>query len=365
MNAELVYLFAYDIAHEVDLPAVESAMRGTAEWFDLGRLKDAPHSFPIYRPLTIQMKQMTVEGPRGPLVLSPSVKLFDIGALSVKVRVPVHVSTLMELSLFRDLKFGDGTALAGKVHALATQVFQRIHPHLDTPVKMLAQPEGYTVYCIPPAELAAGESVEWLVRNEREVASLLVGEADQSRLSRQEVSDTVQHRYSYYQQDLAVIDWDAALVVDTPEDAHDTLYVMEMANLQLEELKIYDQQLDQVLEKAYVDVAGASRPGLFGPRRRVLDELREIMMDLTKVADEISNITKFFGDWHLARVYMGCASRFHLAEWERTVSQKLKALDSLYTMLLHDSNNRVMLWLEVSIVALFVLDLLLLVMGKG
>jgi len=365
MNAEIVYLFAYDIAHEVNLTVVEAAMRGTAAWLDHGRLKDAPQSFPVYRPLTIQMNQVNVEGPHGPLVLSPSVKLFDIGALSVKVRVPVHVSAPSDLSAFRDLQFCDGTTLADAVHVIATQVFQRIRPQLDTPVKALAQPEGYTVYCIPPADLAAGEAAEWLVHNEREIASLLVGETDPARLSRQEVSDTVQHSYSYYQHDLVVIDWDAALVIDTPEDANDTLYVMELANLQLEELKIYDQQLDRVLEKAYIDVARASRPGMFGPRRRVLDELREIKMDLAKVADEISNITKFFGDWHLARVYMGCASRFHLAEWENTVSQKLKALDGLYTMLLHDSNNRVMLWLEVSIVALFILDLFLLVMGKG
>ena len=36
-------------------------------------------------------------------------------------------------------------------------------------------------------------------------------------------------------------------------------------------------------------------------------------MDLTQVTDELSNITKFIGDWYLARIYMGCVARFHLS----------------------------------------------------
>jgi len=48
------------------------------------------------------------------------------------------------------------------------------------------------------------------------------------------------------------------------------------------------------------------------------------------------------------------------------VVQKLRTLDGLYTMLQQDSNNRLMVILESAIVALFVVDLILLVMmGKG
>lgn len=56
---------------------------------------------------------------------------------------------------------------------------------------------------------------------------------------------------------------------------------------------------------------------------------------------------------------MGCAARFHLAEWEGIVGQKLRALDGLYTMLQQDSLNRVMLMLEMGIVALFIIDLVI------
>ena len=51
-------------------------------------------------------------------------------------------------------------------------------------------------------------------------------------------------------------------------------------------------------------------------------ELREIRIDLARFSDELSNITKFFGDWHLARIYEAIASRFHLGDWHRNHRQE-------------------------------------------
>ena len=80
----------------------------------------------------------------------------------------------------------------------------------------------------------------------------------------------------------------------------------------------------------------------------------------------MSNITKFFGDWHLARIYENIAARFHLADWHHTIDEKLKTLDGLYEILKHDQNNRLMIALEVTIVLLFIIDLLILFAGlKG
>lgn len=362
MKGDIIYLYAYDIAYEANLAEIEKRMSGVAERFRLGRIKDAPRDFPVYHPLLIEMEEVRLDTAGGPVTLKISVKLFALGAVSVKVRVPVDGERIMDFLAFRNLSFTDGTTLDGRVQAIVQRFFDDWKPLLDTPVTALEEAEVYTVFCLNPpvAETGAGEPMEpWLRRHEREVAALLDGEADASRLSEQEVQETLKYRYSYYQNDLAVVDWDTALLVDTPKGYQETLYVLEVANLQLEELKVYDAKLDQVLDKAYDDVEIVTRPHAFRARQHVLDELREIKMDLTKVADELSNITKFFGDWHLARIYMGCAARFHLSEWEDNVNGKLRALDGLYTMLQQDSTNRVMMVLEISIVALFIIDLII------
>ena len=369
MKGEVIYLYAYNVAYEANIAEIEKRMLGTAERLRLGRLKDAPRSFPAYRPLTIQIEDVQIEGPEGPVALSTSVKLFSVGVISVKARIPVSCRRIADLVAFRDLRLRDNTTLDDRIREIAARMFEDMKPHLDTPVAALEQPEVYTVFCLNPplgdaaaAEPASLESIEtWLGDHEREVAALLSGETDAACLSQQEVQETMKYKYSYYEHDLAVVEWDTAFLVDTPEGCQDTLYVLEMANLQLEELKVYDAKLDAVLDKAYDDVEAVVRPHAFRNRQRVLAELREIRMDLTKVADEVSNTTKFFGDWHLARIYMGCTARFHLAEREGVVSQKLRSLDGLYTMLQQDSMNRAMLLLEMTIVALFVIDLVIIV----
>jgi hypothetical protein len=67
------------------------------------------------------------------------------------------------------------------------------------------------------------------------------------------------------------------------------------------------------------------------------------------------------GDWYLAAVYSRISSRFHLADWNSVIREKLKALADLYQMLQQDWTNYLMMWLEIAIVLLFVIDLVILV----
>ncbi len=144
---------------------------------------------------------------------------------------------------------------------------------------------------------------------------------------------------SYYQSDLVVVDWDAALIVDRPADFEESLFVMELANVQLEELEAYDQLIDTALERSYADL---QRPPRIREHKRLLPHLREVRIDLARFSDELSNITKFFGDWHLARLYDTVSRRFHLPDWHRSIDEKLKTLDDLYPkMLKQEQNHRI------------------------
>jgi hypothetical protein len=154
------------------------------------------------------------------------------------------------------------------------------------------------------------------------------------------------------------MDWDAAMIVDEPRYWDEVLYVMELANLQLAELEAYDRILDDAVERSYRDLT-SRRSGA----RKAQRELREIRIDLARLQDELSNITKFFGDWHLARIYQATGARFHLQDWHRTIDEKLKTVDEMYQLLRHDQNTRWMMILEVTIVLLFVVDIIKSIFG--
>src|SRR5262249_50978889 len=148
----------------------------------------------------------------------------------------------------------------------------------------------------------------WFQSHRRQVAALLTQEPDIHQLSKQEAEESTGRYLSYYQNDLVVIDWDAALIVDEQPDFEEVLYAMELANLQLAELEAYDRILDDSLERAYRDLAQRR----YRTKAHVLRQLREIRIDMARFSDELMNITKFFGDWHLARIYEAIAARFHL-----------------------------------------------------
>jgi hypothetical protein len=90
----------------------------------------------------------------------------------------------------------------------------------------------------------------------------------------------------------------------------------------------------------------------------MLQDLRELRIDLARISDELSNITKFFGDWHLAKTHRSLADRFHLGDWQRVIIEKTRTLDSLYQILLQNRFNTWMFVLEVTIVLLFIIDLI-------
>jgi hypothetical protein len=372
-TGHVTYIYAFDIAYEM---ARLGGARGPGTLlgqpvaqFQMDSNKRAPRQLFFYRPQMVRLPPLERIGPNGPLRVERQVKIFPIGAISVTVRVPFDVAAIGDLVKFHDLRFNTGATIHDEVMAVAEEVRRELAPHLTRPVDRLADEEAYTVFCVTsPLDAAGGAHVAaegWLDEHRREVAALLTEEPDSSHLSDQEADESTSRYLSYYDHDLVVVDWDAALIVDEPRYTDEMVYLMELANLQLAELEAYDRLLDTVIERAYRDL-GMNTP-LRGLRRwtgnKTLKDLREIRVDLARLSDELSNITKFFGDWHLARIYQTLAGRFHLADWHKTIDEKLKTLDDLYQLLQSDRNHRTMLILEMTIVLLFVIDLVMLFKG--
>ncbi len=362
-RGEVVYLYAFDVAYDTERRPLRTVLGQPVQQFSVDGDKRAPRQLFFLKPQMVRLPPVERVGPAGAVSVERTVKLFPAGAISITVRVPFEIGRLEDLVAFHDLRFAGGT-LHDDVRELAEEITAELKPHLIRPQPRLPEEEAYTVFCLAgPMREAGGASVKaehWFAAHRRQIAALLTQETESERLSKQEADESTGRYLSYYDDDLLVIDWDAALLIDEPQDFDETLYVLELANLQLAELEAYDRILDEALERAYRDL---TMPPLRS-RAHVLRELRELRIDLARFNDELSNTTKFFGDWHLARIYEKTASRFHLADWHRNIDGKLKTLDDLYQILQHDQNHRVMLWLETAIVVLFVIDLAaILVMG--
>jgi hypothetical protein len=365
-TGEVVFLYAFDLAYELARKPLSQLLGQPVAQFVVDASKRSPRQLFFYRPQMVRLPPLERLGPQGAVRIERSIKLLPIGAISIMVRVPFVVRDIDELVTFHDLQFADGTWLYDEVRALAAEVQKELKPYLIRPVETLTDEEAYTVFCIRgPLKAPDGSTCtteEWLMRNRRRVAALLTEEGDPDRLSEQEAEESTTRYLSYYDRDLVVTDWDAALVIDEPRYFDETLYLMELANVQLAELEAYDRILDNAVESSYRHVS--QRRFRAGQNTRIQRELREIRIDMARLSDELSNITKFFGDWHSARIYQALSARFHLSDWHRTIDEKLKTLDDLYQLLHAEENHRWMFILEVSVVLLFVIDLVMLAFGR-
>jgi hypothetical protein len=359
---EVVYIYAFDVAYDMSRQPLRELLGQPVAQFVVDASKRSPRQLFFYKPQMVRLPPLERIGPRGPMRVERVVKILPVGAISITVRVPFAVRRVEDLVDYHDLQFSNG-ALQDEVRQLADEIRRELTPYLIRPVPQLVQEEAYTVFCIQtPFTTVDGAPLSaenWLQARRREVAALLTQEPDIDHLSAQEADESTGRYLSYYEHDLVVVDWDAALIIDRPENFDETLYVMELANLQLAELEAYDRMLDDALERSYRDLSERR----VRSRSDLLRELRDIRIDMARFNDELSNITKFFGDWHLARIYENISARFHLGDWHRSINGKLKTLDDLYQLLKQDQNNRWMLILEVTIVLLFVIDLAMLFFG--
>jgi hypothetical protein len=358
---QAIYLYAFDVAYDMLREPVPQLLGQSVAEFCVDPSKRNPRHLFFNKPQMVRLPPMERIGPNGPVRVERTLKVLPVGAISITISVPFEVHAIGDLVAYHDLEFSNGV-LSLEVRQLAEEARRELARYFLKPVPQLAEEEAYTVFCIDaPLSAEDGKPLsaeDWLLQHRREVAALLTQEPDVNQLSRQEADESTGRYLSYYENDLAVLDWDAALIVQEPGQVDEILFVLELANLQLAELEAYDRILDNALERSYRDLNQRPRRG-----GDVMRELREIRIDLAHFSDELSNITKFFGDWHLARIYENISARFHLGDWHRTIDEKLETLDNLYQLLSQDRTNRWMLTLEVTIVLLFVIDLILLVLG--
>jgi len=361
VRGEMVATFIFDLGGEVHLDRVQRILGETPEVAVVEPAKAAPKYVALPRPLAARFKPVELSTSDGPLKVAITVRIYALGAAAVRFRFPFEEQDLMGVRKYLNLQILDGgqrlslTAYAARFYA---PVRASLSGAVVEPYTVEVEPEGYSTIVLtePPC------SPQELMRDHRAtLAALLDNAPEPEKLSRSEVEDNMRFWYTYYEDDLVLVDWDYSLIVDKPGQYEDVLFIMELANLQLLELRTYDAYLDRVLEKAYADLDRyVSRSAMLSRPAELVKELSEARIDLARVTDGIENIGKLFGDYYLAKVYLGLAERFHIWEWEHTVNEKLRTLNELYAMAAHEVETRRGLTLELLIVLLFVIDLVIL-----
>lgn len=359
MKGEVVYYRLFDLGAAIDLDEVQ---RRVDMPFLSGRPvseRAAPKYARLGQPLLVYVDQREAETNLGRLTFTIAVKLYGVGALAVVLRTPFEAATLRELRPFGTLRVRAAEkdeSLDEYCGRIAERIQEDLVPYMHDSYDIKVDPEPYTVYCVTVSEHPVRAFANgW----RREVTALLASDPRPDDISDEEVEDTWKNWLSYYQDDLVVVEWDAALVIEPTASYEDTLAVFEIANLQLLELRTYDAYLDEIIDKAYDDLEDFfGRPRFFRIGGSKVKELAELRMDLSEATFQVDNISKLWGDWFLGKVYRSCSKKFELESWRHMVGEKMADLSEIYQVAQVEFEGRRMFILEFLVVLLFVIDLL-------
>jgi hypothetical protein len=194
--------------------------------------------------------------------------------------------------------------------------------------------EEYIVVRISALRDGRGAAPAPVALTDERLAVLLLGEP--RPLSEQARAGLLANRFSYYADDLAVLTWDNALVVEPQTTDRDVEYILEFANAQLLELRVYDALLDAELPAMYDRIAAARKRQLPLPTRRfqsVLSDLQARVADVTETVERAENGLKVTDDVYLARVYGAALELFRATAWRRGIERKLEIFRETYAML--------------------------------
>jgi hypothetical protein len=217
--------------------------------------------------------------------------------------------------------------------------------------------ETYTVlFLIETApKLEGKELLAWPL-----LPKLLIGEPRDKALSTEEAEDVLKHHHSYFQDDLAVIDWNSAVVLE-PGGSRAIPDILELATSQLLELRYYDDVFDKELARIYDDLEEARRMSfvlLRDPYSRLAKAVLRRLVEMTEFAERVDNALKIIGDFYLARIYQSAVRRFRINAWQTSVDEKQRLVAQAYGFIKGELEARRSTLLELIVILLIAAELI-------
>lgn len=361
----------FDVGFEIDLPRAADLLASSAP-ARVRPIRGEAQAIQIANPPVAVMlgtEPVRVLGATGDAEVSA--RIFDFGGVSLRISIRATP----------DMAWNEFSAFGNAVDAGIdlSPIFERhLKALLERIASAITRPaiapitEDYVVFRIDAVRGADGAIARDAATGPRgalspatwgdeDLVPLLLNERRPlSAIARHEL---LPHRFSYYTDDLTILTWDNALVVEPSPGDTDVQYILEFANAQLLELRVYDAVLDAELPAMYDRVASARpRRQLALLQRRfagLLSDLQALVADSTELVERVESALKVTDDVYLARIYTAALDIFRGREWRAGIDRKLAIIRETYAMLNDESQAARAEALEVLIVALIAAELVL------
>lgn len=344
----------FDVAEELDLRRIEEALTTAGSSSRLKIARSTGHAL-ILRdaPLTLALGSAELRLGKASAKADLFARVWSYGVASLQFRVPIQEGTswqaLIELAACVEDDNNVDDLAQGRVRELATS--------LAAAATLPHEPQGMEDYVVYFLEQLSGVERPSDLASRVDIPALILGEPNQT-LSEDVRRPILESSLSYSTRDLAVIDWNSALVVD-PDGSRDVVDMLEFAVTHLMEFRYFDTLLDDRVAALYSAIERRHRFRSFfrNDSDRLSHEASSLFIEFSEHVERIENSLKFVGDFYLATVFRRAAARLQLKEWEDNVLRKVNALARVSEVLSEETNTRRSHLLEIIVIVLILYEI--------
>lgn len=352
-KGSLLIYRVFDIAEEVRLKKVDEII--SSDNTSLGRLKISrnPRQWIVMRnaPVHLMIGEMEITLGGKNYKAEMQGKIWDYGVISLQFSLPIEPGTSWEELINISAQLEKDQNIDQIARARANAIVETIHAALIDPHHW-EEFEDYVIYFFEEFE---GETSCSKVLEQVDAARLIVAE-NQVQLAEKSKKSILESTYQYSDQDLTIIDWNSAIVVE-PSGRREIPEVIEFALTHMMEMRYYDSLLDQRLTTLY-DSIEESRTRYFSNKFSDLSrEASTRYIEFSEFIERVDNSFKVVGDFYLAKIFRAAGEEFRIPEWEANIMRKMKLLANLSELLQGELNVNRSLWLEVTIVVLILFEI--------
>ena len=338
--------FVYDVADSIVLGRLGSVAGEGVARAPLHLRREASTGF-----IEFPEPPIVARIPPGPGGMTARAKLFDYGVISIRFTLPFTGSWAAFAAFTRARRVDD--ELPRLARETLDGLLAEVADAIDDPHPPLL--EDYFVFEVESfvAPVASGQLLD---EYGDALASLVL--CEERRLTAIEGAEALRVNFAYFDDDLAIVQWDTAFVYDRRESANNTLDILEFANTQLVELRTYDSRLDAELDTIYTfDLKRPTRR--FGRKaaQAAADRLRYLIVDIAELTDRASNALKIIGDAYYARLYRGVTGRLGLKDWQKQVDAKVETVNEMYRFFTDQAQAARSEFLELVVIILIAIEI--------
>lgn len=349
MHGRILIYRVFDIGKDVDLEAVQNRFEAStsAQRFRLNRSSKA--MIINNAPLSLSVESSKYDALGHPLNLEVTAKIWHFGALSITLSFEIPENMTWD----RLIAMGNFLENDANLHNLAKkraeQIIQGMGGDRISSVNWESY-EDYILYFFRKIEGCEKNAMQ--IFDKHDVFRLILSENNET-LSEQTKKVISESTFQYSQDDLAVIDWNSALIIE-PSGSLDIADVIEFALCQLLEMRYYDDILDERLSYLYSFLD--KQPLWSNPYSKLSKEAARIYLDIADTIESVENSMKVVGDFYLAKIFRAASQKLRFKDWRESVDQKLSNLAEVSSLFVAESNEKRNQLLEMIIIALIAIE---------